>query len=157
MKCARCGNKNEPSSKFCKECGAELQANGQAAPITSVSELYGKEVEVLFFIENFTGKVTGIVNPTEDQIGRYREAVLQKIIIEVPMALENDENIGAILTFIRQSKEYLGEKFNEGQYRNFSPADLKKEYLKLFERILKDKSRKGSDKPLPAANTEKAK
>jgi hypothetical protein len=82
--------------------------------------------------------------------------VLQRVTIEAVVPMETDENIGAILTFIRQSKEYLGEKFNEGQYRNFSPAELKKEYLKLFERILKDKSRKGSDKPLPA-NTEKAK
>jgi hypothetical protein len=156
MKCGRCGTKNESASKFCKECGEDLQANGQAAPIVSVSELYGKEVEVLFFIENYTGKVTGIVNPSEEQIGRYREAVLQRVTIEAVVPMETDENIGAILTFIRQSKEYLGEKFNEGQYRNFSPAELKKEYLKLFERILKDKSRKGSDKPLPA-NTEKAK
>lgn len=156
MKCGRCGSKNEPSSKFCKECGEDLQSNGQTAPVVSVSELYGKEVEVLFFIENYTGKVTGIVNPSEEQIGRYREAVLQRVTIEAVGPMETDENIGAILTFIRQSKEYLGEKFNEGQYRNFSPAELKKEYLKLFERILKDKSRKASDKPLPV-NTEKAK
>jgi hypothetical protein len=156
MKCSQCGSKNEPGSKFCKECGVELQANNQAPPVVSISELYGKEAEVLFFIENYTGKVTGIVNPSEEQIGRYREAVLQRVTIEAPAPIETDENVGAILTFIRQSKEYLGEKYNEGQYRNSTPAELKKEYLKLFERILKDKSRKASDKPMPV-NTEKAK
>lgn len=113
-------------------------------------------MEVLFFIENFSGKVTGIVNPTEDQIGRYREGILQRVVIETPSAGtgEMDENIGAVLTFIRQSKEYLGEKYNEGQYRNFSTADLKKEYLKLFERILKEKSKKADSAPLPT-NIEK--
>lgn len=156
MKCGRCGTKNEPSAKFCKECGIDLQANAQGQGLTTISELYGKEVDVLFFIENFTGKISGIVNPTEEQIGRYREGVLQRVLVESPSTLESDENIGAILTFIRQSKEYLGEKYNENQYRNTSPAELKKEYLKLFERILREKSRNGDSKPLPV-NTEKAK
>src|ERR1035441_10215494 len=111
MKCSQCGTKNDPTSKFCKECGIELQAQTQTPTLAAISELYGKEVEVLFFIEGFTGKVTGIVNPTEDQIGRYREGILQRMVIETPApASESDENIGAILTFIRQSKEYLGEK-----------------------------------------------
>jgi hypothetical protein len=156
MKCGRCGTKNEPSAKFCKECGIDLQAGAQGQGLTTISELYGKEVDVLFFIENFTGKISGIVNPTEEQIGRYREGVLQRVLVESPSTLESDENIGAILTFIRQSKEYLGEKYNENQYRNTSPAELKKEYLKLFERILREKSRNGDSKPLPV-NTEKAK
>jgi|SRR5581483_1257112 len=151
MKCGQCGTKNDPSSKFCRECGIELVSSPQSQPLVTISELYGKEVDVLFFIENFTGKVTGIVNPTEDQIGRYREGILQRVIIDTPTAAtEADENIGAILTFIRQSKEYLGEKFNENQYRNTTPAELKKEYLKLFERILKDKSKKSEPKPMPA-------
>lgn len=154
MKCPQCGTKNEAPGKFCKECGADLQNPSKAPMVTAISELYGKEVEVLFFIESFSGKVTGIVNPTEDQLGRYREAILQRVIIEAPSNTEPDENIGAILTFIRQSKEYLGEKYTEAQYRNFSPADLKKEYLKLFERILKEKSRKGDTTPLPT-NMEK--
>ncbi|HJT23064.1 MAG TPA: zinc ribbon domain-containing protein [bacterium] len=151
MKCSQCGTKNDPQSKFCKECGADLQNPSKAPVITVISELYGKEVDVLFFIENFSGKITGIVNPTEDQIGRYREGILQRVTIDTPSNSEPDENIGAVLTFIRQSKEYLGEKYNETQYRNFSTADLKKEYLKLFERILKEKSSKGdAPKPMPA-------
>ncbi len=150
MKCSQCGAKNDPQSKFCKECGADLLSNKpRSTPVTAISELYGKEVEVLFFIENFSGKITGIVNPTEDQIGRYREGILQRVVIDAPVTAETDENIGAVLTFIRQSKEYLGEKYNEGQYRNFSTADLKKEYLKLFERILKEKA-KGNPAPMPA-------
>jgi len=152
MKCTQCGTKNDPQSKFCSQCGADLQGNKpKPQPAIAISELYGKEVEVLFFIESFSGKITGIVNPTEDQIGRYREGILQRVVIESPSTSETDENIGAVLTFIRQSKEYLGEKYNEAQYRNSSTADLKKEYLKLFERILKEKSTKGEPpKPLPA-------
>jgi hypothetical protein len=57
--------------------------------------------------------------------------------------------VGTILTFIRQSKEYLSEDFNESFYRKFTPQDLKKEYLKLFERILKVKAQRG-DAPKPA-------
>jgi hypothetical protein len=154
MKCNQCGAKNDPQSKFCKECGADLQSKVKGPAVSGISELYGKEVEVLFFTENFSGKITGIVNPTEDQIGRYREGILQRVVIETPSTSEPDENIGAVLTFIRQSKEYLGEKYHEGQYRNYSTTDLKKEYLKLFERILREKSKKGDPAPLPT-NPEK--
>jgi hypothetical protein len=156
MKCGKCGTKNDPKSKFCSECGIDLQSHPHSQALTGISELYGKEVEILFFIENFTGKVTGIVNPTEDQIGRYREGVLQKVVIETPAGTaEADENIGALLTFIRESKEYLGEKFNENLYRNSTPAELKKEYLKLFERILKDKSKHSEPKPAPVIEKNK--
>ncbi len=155
MKCGQCGTKNDPKNKFCSECGIDLQSHPRSQPLTGISELYGKEVEILFFIENVTGKVTGIVNPSEDQVGRYREGVIQKVVIETPITTEADENIGALLTFIRQSKEYLGEKFNEGQYRNTTPAELKKEYLKLFERILKDKSKKLEPKPMPVPEKNK--
>jgi hypothetical protein len=127
----------------------EMRGAAGSQSFSAISELYGKEVEILFFIENFTGKISGIVNPSEDQIGRYREGMLQKVVIESPNNA-NDENVGAILTFIRQSKEYLGEEFNESNYSNHAPADLKKEYLKLFERILKVKAQRGDSKPLPA-------
>lgn len=155
MKCGQCGTKNDPNSKFCRECGADLQSHPKSQPLTGISELYGKDVEVLFFIENFSGKISGIVNPTEDQIGRYREGILQRVTIESPATAETDENIGAVLTFIRQSKEYLGEKYSESDYRNTSTAELKKEYLKLFERILKEKSKKGDSKPLPTTPEKK--
>lgn len=155
MKCGQCGTKNDPKSKFCRECGTDLQGHPDSRPLTTISELYGKEVEVLFFIENFTGKISGIVNPTEDQISRYREGILQKISIETPVTSESDENIGAVLTFIRQSKEYLGENYNESHYRNFTTTDLKKEYLKLFEKILRVKSKNSAAPPPPAPAPEK--
>ena len=149
MKCQLCGFKNEIKSRFCSQCGAELLVSPDAQERTTLAELFGKEVEVLFFIENFTGKISGIVNPTEDQIGRYREGVTQKVYIESGTNNANDETVGTILTFIRQSKEYLSEDFNESFYRKFTPQDLKKEYLKLFERILKVKAQRG-DAPKPA-------
>lgn len=147
MKCGLCGFKNDQKNKFCSECGASLSFSSNTQPLSTISELYGKEVEVLFFIENFSGKVSGIVNPTEDQIGRYREGILQKIVIETPVVSDSDENIGALLTFIRQSKEYLGEKYEESNFRNYSIKDLKKEYLKLFEKILKFKAKGGPGEP----------
>jgi hypothetical protein len=143
MKCPQCGFKNDIKSRFCSQCGAELLAAADAQSTTALAELYGKEVDVLFFIENFTGKISGIVNPTEDQIGRYREGVLQRVTVESGTNNATDETVGTILTFIRQSKDYLGEEFNETQYRTFAPKELKKEYLKLFERILKVKAQRG--------------
>lgn len=112
MKCSQCGTKNEPKAKFCIECGIDLTGAAGSQSFSAISELYGKEVEILFFIENFTGKISGIVNPSEDQIGRYREGMLQKVVIESPNNA-NDENVGAILTFIRQSKEYLGKNLTK--------------------------------------------
>ncbi len=150
MKCTQCGFKNEVKSRFCSQCGLELLAHPDAGQITTLTELYGKEVEVLFFIESFTGKISGIVNPSEDQIGRYREGVVQKVTIESNANSATDETVGTILTFIRQSKDYLGEDFNESNYRGNTPQELKKEYLKLFERILKVKAQRGeAPKPAP--------
>ena len=147
MKCGNCGSKNDPKNKFCSECGTDLQGHPDSQALTTLSELYGKEVEVLFFLESYSGKISGIVNPTEDQVNRYREGIRQRVFIEAPVSGgETDENIGAVLTFIRQSKEYLGEKYDEGHYRSFSTTDLKKEYLKLFEKILRVKSK---NTPMP--------
>ena len=150
MKCSKCETKNDPKNKFCKECGADMQTHTETPVVTAVSELYGREVDILFFIEHFTGKISGIVNPTEDQIGRYREGHLQKVTVEAPNASPGDESIGVLLSSIRQSKEYLSEDFNESHFRGLTPADLKKEYLRLFERILKMKAQRGEMKP-PAA------
>jgi hypothetical protein len=149
MKCERCGTKNEPKSKFCRECGLEFANPTDSQVTTPVSELFGKEVDVLFFIEQFTGKISGIVNPTEDQISRYRDGILQRITIDSGSNNATDETVGTILTFIRQSKEYLGEDYNENYFRNFSATDLKKEYLRLFERILKAKALRQEPKPTP--------
>jgi hypothetical protein len=136
MKCNNCGMKNDPKSKFCKECGTELTPQVAAQIGKAVTELYGKEVEVLFFYDSFTGKVSGIVKPTDEQTHRYPDGILQRVRIEAPGGAK-DENVTAILTFIRQSKEYLGEDYNETLYRGFPTSELTKEYLKLFERILK--------------------
>ena len=155
MVCGKCGTQNDSTSKFCKSCGVELGVQTSSQSANTLSELYGKEVEVLFFIENFTGKVSGIVNPSEDQIGRYREGLLQRVTIEAPSSNPSDESVGAILTFIRQSKEYLGEEFHEVHYNSFSLPDLKKEYLKLFERVLKMKEKRGDSPKAVDPKTEK--
>ncbi len=155
MNCTQCGYKNDPKSRFCSQCGKEIQTRSDSSSISTITELYGKDVDVLFFIENFTGKISGIVNPSEDQVGRYREGVLQRVTIESANNQATDETVGTILTFIRQSKEYLGEKYNESNYRNFTPADLKREYLHLFERILKAKAMRGVEPPKPVEDPAK--
>ncbi len=70
MKCGHCGAKNDMKAKFCSECGTDMAAKPGTQPLTAISELYGKEVEVLFFIEKFTGKVSGIVGPTGGAVCR---------------------------------------------------------------------------------------
>jgi len=154
MKCGNCGTKNEPKNKFCSDCGTDLQSHPDSQAVsTTLSELFGKEVDVLFFLENYTGKISGIVNPSHDQIGRYRDGILQRITIETPAPNDPDENIGAVLTFIRESKEYLGEKYEESYYRSFTTRDLKKEYLKLFEKILRVKSKNTPPPSLPGVTS----
>ena len=151
MKCPRCGAQNNPKSKFCSECGGELNSVSEQA--LSSAGLVGKEVDVLFFTDTFTNKIGGIVAPTSDQIGRYKGGIVQKVIIQA--ANEADDTTGAVLTFIKQSKDYLGEDYNENTYKGFTPADLKKEYLKLFERVLKMKAQRniGGAPPPEAAKS----
>jgi hypothetical protein len=144
MKCSNCSTKNDPKNKFCKECGADLKGHPEHSVVVTNSELFGKEVEVLFYLDTSTGKISGFVNPTDDQIGRYKkDAVLQHVIVEAPDDVNADENAGAVLAFIRQSKEFLGEEYDETFYRKYSVADLKKEYLRLFEKVLKAKAQRG--------------
>ena len=142
MKCHRCGTINDPKGKFCRECGSALLGSPENPSLATLSELYGKEVDILFFVEDYTGKISGIVNPTEDQVGRYRRGIRQRVMIGAGAANANTsaEATATLLAFIRQSKEYLSEDFKEERYRGLSPAELKKEYLHLFERILKAKA-----------------
>ncbi len=149
MKCAHCGTINEPKNIHCVKCGAHLPSDAKHAHTASVSELYGKEVDLLFFMEKYTGKISGIVNPSEDQFGRYREGVRMKYVIESSSDSSHDEEVAALLTFIRQGQEYLGEKYDANYYHSFSTADLKKEYLRLFERMLLDKEKRDSKFPAP--------
>jgi hypothetical protein len=157
MQCAYCGTKNDPKNKFCRECGSELRGGADQRPSGAFSELYGKEVDVLFFTETLNSKITGIVNPSPEQISRYRNGVLQRVTIESGGDNASDEETATLLTFIRQSKEYLGEKFDENAYRGFAPADLKKEYLHLFEKILKFKAKNPEEQKQAQAKTEKNK
>ena len=143
MKCSNCQARNDSKSKYCKECGKELKSVPELSPVITNSELYGKEVDVLFYFDKSTSKIAGFINPSEDQIGRYKkDSVLQTVTIETPGDVVADENASAILTFIRQSKEFLAEDYDEHEYRNSSVQDLKKEYLKLFERVLKVKAKR---------------
>ena len=144
MKCSNCQANNAAHNKFCKECGQPL-TNHSAHPMpVSNSELYGKEVEVLFYIDPSTGKITGLVNPTEELASKVKkDGVRQRVTIEAPDNVVSDADAGTVLTFIRQSKEFLGEDYDESNYRNLSVVELKKEYLKLFERVLKTKAQRG--------------
>ena len=147
MKCSNCHTRNDSQNKYCKACGQDLKSHPDYSPAISNSELYGKEVDVLFYVDKATGKILGYVNPTEEQIGRYKkDSVVQTVTVEAPGDVVADENSGAILSFIRQSKEFLGEDFDDSTYRNYSVQDLKKEYLRLFERVLKVKAKRDTAK-----------
>ncbi len=135
MKCPHCGAKNDAGNKVCKDCGFALKPQTENSSSTTVTELLGKDVEVLFFTDSFTGKISGIVNPSQDQILRYKDGILQHVTISTGVSGVTDEMAGTLLTFIRQSKDYLGENFNENNYRSWSTVELKKEYLRLFEKI----------------------
>jgi hypothetical protein len=144
MKCSQCGTLNEPKNKFCYECGIVLAVEEEVVEKPLTAHLFGKEVDVLFFAEPFTEKINGIVNPSPEQKMRYRkDGIVQRVIIESPHA--SDDSIATVMAFIRQSKEYLGEEFHEVHYHSFSLPDLKKEYLKLFERVLKMKEKRGDN------------
>jgi hypothetical protein len=144
MKCVNCGASNSSHNKFCKECGLDLKNHPEHASAIINSELYGKEVDVIFYIDPSTGKITGLVNPTDELASKVRkDGVRQRVTIDAPDNVVTDESAGAVLSFIRQSKEFLSEEYDESNYRNIPVADLKKEYLKLFERVLKTKAQRG--------------
>jgi len=147
MKCSNCHTRNDSQNKYCKSCGQDLKNHPEYSPVVSNSELYGKDVLVLFYLDKATGKISGYVNPTDEQIARFKkDSVLQNVTVEAPGDVIADENAGAVLSFIRQSKEFLGEDFDESSYRNFSVPDLKKEYLRLFERVLQVKAKREASK-----------
>jgi hypothetical protein len=144
MKCVNCGANNSSHNKFCKECGKDLKNHPEHASAVINSELYGKEVDVIFYIDPSTGKITGLVNPTDELASKVRkDGVRQRVTIDAPDNVVTDETAGAVLSFIRQSKEFLGEEYDESNYRNIPVPELKKEYLKLFERVLKTKEQRG--------------
>ncbi len=149
MKCVHCGTINEHKNMYCGKCGASLPSEVGGEPTTQASELYGREVDLLFFLEKYTGKISGIVNPSEDQFGRYREGIRMRFVIEPGSDSSNQEEVGALLSFIRQGQEYLGEKFDANQHRGLSVSQLKKEYLRLFERMLLDKEKRDLKFPAP--------
>ncbi len=78
----------------------------------------------------------GIVNPTEEEKGRHNQGILQKVIVELPDKIAPKENVGHLLALIGNAKEYLGEPYIESRYRELPPNELKREYFRLFERIM---------------------
>jgi len=137
MKCGRCGFIADDKNKYCPECGCDLQMDQNAA------RLYGQEVDVLFFFDpESQDKITGIINPTLDQFQKHKSrGVVQKVMIGSAMT-GTDDNTSAVLAFIRKSLEFLQEPFEDDRYRHLSLPDLKREYLRLFERVLKVKAQR---------------
>ncbi len=142
MKCFQCGIDNEIKSKFCAECGAELQRERRKDPPLVSGRLFGKEVELLFWSEDPDfEQLEVIVNPTLEEVSRHRQdGILQKVVIGT--SADAGESAAMIMPFIKQSREYLGEEFDPGLYRGLPASELKKEYLRLFERVLKAKNKR---------------
>jgi hypothetical protein len=153
MKCPQCSTVNDSKNKFCYECGAEMVPEVEEFAVQATNALFGKEVEVLFYQEPLSDRIGGFVSPTNEQKMKYRkDGVVQRITIETPHA--SDDTFAAVLAFIRQSKDYLGEEFHEAHYLGFDLKELKKEYLKLFERVMKMKEKR-IDSVRPNPNIEK--
>jgi hypothetical protein len=142
MRCHQCNHDNEIKAKFCSECGAELVRVSKRERPAASTLLFGKEVELLFWSEDPEfEQVSVIVNPTLDEVNRHKnDGILQKVMIGT--SADAGESAAMILPFIKQSKEYLGEEFDPGLYRGLPPSELKKEYLRLFERVLKEKNKR---------------
>lgn len=139
MKCVRCGSENPPSDKFCGQCGMDLKAQPGEAP-SVFARLLNREVRILFYFEDTRGeKISGIVNPTLEEIEKYQDSGVVQTVRITPDMGERPESI---LPFIKQSKEFLGEPYDEAQYRNWDTKTLKKEFLRLFERVLKAKEKR---------------
>jgi hypothetical protein len=137
MKCGRCGVELSEKIKFCPECGFDLKID------QSIAMLYGQGVEVIFFFDTAdSGKITGIVNPTLEQYQAHQaHGVVQRVVIGTH-AMGGDESTSTVLPFIKKSLEFLAEPYEEERYRHLSLPDLKKEYLRLFERVLKVKAQR---------------
>jgi hypothetical protein len=142
MRCYQCGNDNEIKAKFCMECGAEMHREHKKEKPPVSARLYGKEVELLFWSEDPEfAQVEVIVNPTLDEVNRHRiDGIIQKVMIGTTG--DAGESAAMILPFIKQSMDYLGEDFDPTLYRGLPPSELKKEYLRLFERVLKEKNKR---------------
>lgn len=140
--CPQCGHASEENDKFCKECGHALKRARRETPLNPLLQLFGKEVELLFYTDDPKGEaVQVIVNPTREEIARHDgDAILQNVVIGT--SSDNSESAAVILPFIKQSKEYLAEPFDPKAYRHLSPVELRKEYLKLFERVMKENVRR---------------
>lgn len=144
MKCVQCGTQNEPQNKFCIECGTALVESTAQKYVIPYSRLVGQEVPVLFLFDEL-GRIAGIVNPSQKIIDEHKmDGVLQKVVILEPtgQVKSKGSEIDTLLTFIQQSKEFLGEKYNADEFSQMSPGDLKKVYLHLFEQILEYKSKR---------------
>jgi hypothetical protein len=103
--------------------------------------LYGQEAEVLFFSDS-DGRITGIVNPTLEQFhSQQAHGIVQRVIIGAH-SVSGEESPATVLPFIKKSLEFLAEPFDEDRYRHLNLVDLKKEYLRLFERVLKFKAQR---------------
>jgi hypothetical protein len=68
----------------------------------------------------------------------------------VPLQGKQDPEIGetdgvnteALLAQLKRGKEFLGEKFNSKFYEGWTQAELKREYFKLFEKVMEESAKR---------------
>lgn len=141
-KCRQCGHQAAADDNFCKECGTPLKRTKRETPVNPLLQLFGKEVELLFHTDDPTGEqIQVIVNPTREEVSRFDgDSIRQNVIIGTTS--DNSESAAVILPFIKQSKEYLAEPFDPKVYRDMTPVEMRKEYLRLFDRMMKENVRR---------------
>ncbi len=133
MRCAKCNSFNEDGPKFCHNCGAGLLGK-ETKDSVSKAELLGKSVRLLFFQDD-NKQINVIANPDKKIEDKHdKDGVIQMVKI-VGEGAANDQVKKSYLNFIKQMKSMFGEPYYDDQLAKLDEATLKKEYLRLLERM----------------------
>ena len=104
---------------------------GSAA--SPAEKLKGKTVDVLFYEEG--GKIQAVINPDKAEIAKHRDdGILQKVVVGGVDSAEGGAK-QSYLRFIKQMTSMLGEPYYEDRLSHLDDTTLKKEYLRLLERM----------------------
>ena len=133
MRCLQCKSFNEDSAKFCHNCGAGL-SKGEKKAEEPRAKLFGKTVKVLFYLDE-TGGVVVVGNPSKEEEAKHRkDGVVQPVKIDGGEGAAGEVK-QSYMRFIKQLKNMFGEQYYDEQFANLDEVTLKKEYLRLLERM----------------------
>ncbi len=133
MRCGQCKSFNEDSAKFCHNCGAGLGKEGEK-DTSPKAKLYGKTVPVLFYLAD-KGAIGAIANPSKEEEKEHSgDGLIQQVRIAGGSGTASEVK-QSYMRFIKQLKSMFGEEYYDEQFVNLEENMLKKEYLRLLERM----------------------